>query len=1077
MGVLTTGLYEQLINKLVATKLEALDHDVFYVHSTTLDKTEAARYLAQYLSETIHYALNEITNENRPARQVDLANKIILLLMNELRDQDFSVNLIEAEGKLLEGVFRKLDAPYADLGKRIQEIMPYTRLSQSELFTGSRTGISMESEIKKEILSADRICMLVSFIKWSGIRIFQRELEEFTTRQIDNLSGLSTSRLQIITTSYMGATDLKAIEFLSSLPNTEVKISYNTKHERLHAKAWLFMRNSGFHTGYIGSSNISRAALTNGLEWNIKVTTREIGHIIDKFEKTFETYWNDREFEIYRTKNEFDRDRLSTALKTERTQSGYQDGISTFFDLKPYTFQVDVLEKLQSEREIHHRFRNLIVAATGTGKTIMSAFDFHRFREKNPQARFLFVAHRVEILQQACITYRHILRDSNFGELWVDGQEPSRYDQLFASVFTLKNRLKELPMSENFYDYIVIDEVHHITANSYRPILNRFSPQILLGLTATPERMDGADILEDFDNRIAAEIRLPEALNRKLLSPFQYFGISDTIDLSNVKWTNGRYEIGELTRLYTQNDQRVGQILNNCQKYLTDIHEVKALCFCVSQEHARYMAEKFTSHNLKANYLTSANSTERGGLRQQLLRGDINYLFVVDIFNEGVDIPEIDTVLFLRPTESLTIFLQQLGRGLRIAEGKDCLTVLDFVGNARPEYDFEHKFRALVGRTHTSIIKEIEDDFPNLPLGCSIVLEKQAREVILKNIQLASDLRRPKLLGKIRDFRHQSTLTLSLKNFLTFHQLELKQIYKHKIGSTYMGWSRLCFEAGVHDDFIENQENQLSRFISQRLITTSSLSYFKFLKELIRVDFDLNKLKSGNHSVFSDDEFDLLGLMFHYDVWQESGIELKLKSLQESLFKIGENKTMISELSDVIDILIDQINHTEIPIELGFPMPLMVHGRYTRDQILVAMQLHLFGKKSSNREGVAENKNSNTEALFVTLKKTEMDYSSSTMYEDYAVNEELFHWQSQNATSPESSRGQSYIHHRKNGKAMLLFVREQNKDEYGNTMSYVFLGEVAIVDHQGSKPMNITWKLNELIPGYLLTESRKLAVG
>ena len=717
-----TGLYEQLINKLVSNKLDTLDCQKFHISETSLDKEEASQYLSLYLSETIRYALNEIKEKDRPLRQIEISNKIIKLLAEELKNIDLTDNLIENEGRILEAVFSKSNFPYSNLKDRLKEITPYTRLSQSELFTGNNTGISLESEIKKEILSADEICWLVSFIKFSGIRIFKKELEEFTN---------SGKKLKIITTSYMGATDAKAVEYLSSLPNTEIKVSYNVEHERLHAKAYLFLRNSGFHTGYIGSSNLSRSALTNGLEWNLKVTTQEIGHIIDKFQKTFETYWQDPEFECYEKGK--DQEKLIASLKRQSNQG--VNLITTFFDLKPYPYQEEILSKLDSERIIHNRNKNLLVAATGTGKTVISAFDFKRFKSSNPNPKFLFVAHRKEILEQAQRTFQHVLRDSNFGELWVGGYEPQKYDQLFASVQTLNNRLKKLELAEDFFDYIIVDEVHHIKAESYRPILKRFNPKILLGLTATPERMDGGDITEDFHNKIAAEIRLPEALNRKLLSPFQYFALSDSIDLTSIKWKQGRYDINELTKLYTENDRRLSDILKNCEEYLTDVNDVQALGFCVSQEHARYMAEKFTLVGLKADYLVSSNSVNREELRNKLYRKEINYLFVVDIFNEGVDIPEIDTVLFLRPTESLTIFLQQLGRGLRLAENKDCLTVLDFVGNARPEYDFEHKFRALIGKTHTSVIKEIEDEFPHLPLGCSIVLERKAKEIILKNIK------------------------------------------------------------------------------------------------------------------------------------------------------------------------------------------------------------------------------------------------------------------------------------------------------------------------------------------------------
>jgi superfamily II DNA or RNA helicase len=1047
--VLKEGLYEQLITKLISNKLEELKESNYFISTTVLDRAEASRYLSQYLAETITYALNSITGDDDIVKKIALSNNIIQYLIQMLPGINLSENLIENEGKLLQAVVNKLDFAYPDVAARIKEIMPYTRLSQSELFTGSNAGISLEAEIKKEIRSADEICWLVSFIKFSGIRIFKNELEEFTN---------SGKKLKVITTTYMGATDVKAVEFLAGLKNTEVKVSYNKAHERLHAKAYLFMRNSGFDTGYIGSSNLSRSALTNGLEWNLKVTTREVGHIIGKFKKTFETYWADKEFEYYR--HEMDRERLRTAI--HEGSADELSTITTFFDLKPYPYQQEILEQLKTERQLHLRNRNLLVAATGTGKTVISAFDYRRFKEVNTGARLLFVAHKKEILIQAQETFRHVLRDANFGALWVDGLEPRIFDAVFASIQTLNNRLEQLELSPEYYDFIIVDEVHHIAADSYRPILEKFNPQVMLGLTATPERMDGSDILADFCNVIAAEIRLPEAMNRKLLCPFQYFAVSDSVDLNHLSWSSGRYESKELTRIYTADDRRVAEIISNCEKYLTNMNDVRALGFCVSTDHAKIMAEKFMFAGLKADYLTSENaSSNRDSAKRRLRSKEINYLFVVDIFNEGVDVPELDTVLFLRPTESLTIFLQQLGRGLRLAEGKECLTVLDFVGNANPEYDFEHKFRSLVGRTHTSIAKEIEDDFPHLPLGCSIILEPKAKEVILKNIKAAMNLSRMQILSKLINFKHQSALPLTLNNFLEFHHLSVQDIYKR--GS----WSRLCAEAKVNPTFKEPHESELVRCIG-RLIQCSSTSYFKFILTLIDRNF-----KWSN----SSEEERLFLLMFHYDVWLEAGSKMGFATLEESLGILRKNPVMLLELQQVLRILIQRVNFLEQSLEFNYPMPLKLHARYNRDQILVGLQFHTFLKKSSNREGIALNKKLNSEALFVTLKKSEKDYSPTTLYDDYAISENLFHWQSQNRASPDNPSGQAYILQSTSGRQILLFVREQGQDEYRNTMSYVFLGKAWFVSSTGAKPMNIEWKLEAPMPAYLWRESGKLAVG
>ncbi len=1044
-----TGLYEQLINKVITLKINRLDVDTFYVDKTPLDKSEASKVLSQYLSQVIQYALNQLSGKDSLEQQIKISNRVIKLLSEEIADTDIDENIIATEAKILTAILNKLNADYSDFKSHVKEITPYTRLSHSELFTGNNAGISLESEIKKEILSSDKVSFLVSFIKWTGIRIFEKELIEFTNRG---------GKLQIITTSYMGATDLKAIQFLSELKNTEIKVSYNTSNERLHAKAYLFHRNTGFHTGYIGSSNLSRSALTNGLEWNIKLTTQEVSHLIEKFKKTFETYWEDREFEQFDKK--LHSDKLGQALKQERFGSKSSFNATTLFDIKPYNYQLEILEKLQTERIVHKRFNNLVVAATGTGKTVISAFDFKQFYRKNPDVKLLFVAHRQEILQQAKATFQGVLKDNNFGELWVGGIEPDRYNHVFASVQTLNNQIGSLQLDTDYYDFIIVDEVHHIAASSYRPILKHFNPIILLGLTATPERMDGADILDDFCGVIAAEIRLAEALNRKLLCPFQYFGITDSVDLSSVDWRNGRYVPGQLTKIYTENDRRVGEIITSITKYQNNIHQTRTLAFCVSQQHAEYMAEKFHLAGLRAGYLVSSNSQNRDNIRRQFIQGEINYLFVVDIFNEGIDIPEIDTVLFLRPTESLTVFLQQLGRGLRLADNKDCLTVLDFVGNARSEYDFETKFRAMIGKTNSSVLKELQDDFPHLPLGCSIVLEKKAKEIILSNIKEATSFHKNQLLNKIKNFKHQTDLPLTLKNFIKVNHVPLEVLYKRGC------WTRLLQLANEHPNFDSKHEKDITRGILNKWLACDSFSYLSFILNLANNKFQINlsSLSVKNQQ---------MALMLHYDVWLEKH---SFKNLEQSIQAIGENKALLNEIIEVLELLIDNIDHQEQKIKLPYEQPLMVHSRYTRDQILAAFSLSTFNKKSHNREGVALNKKTNIELLFIDLHKSEEDYSPTTLYNDYAISDTLFHWQSQNATRPDTGKGLDYINHQKIGRHILVFVRPHKRDEYSHTMGYHFLGTAEMVKSYGSKPMNITWRLREPMPAYLLKESAKLAI-
>jgi superfamily II DNA or RNA helicase len=1046
------GVYEQLINQLISDEIDSLPHDQYYVEYVPLKRKDAALFLAQYFSKILQTTFGLLKEDKDSAsNQIELANKLIQLLSSEIKNQGIEENLLLSEGKILKAVFSKINSPYADLEKHVASLLPSTGLRQSELFTGNKSGVSLESEIRKEIESADEIQWIVSFIRFSGLRIFLQGLQEFAKKG---------KKIKIITTTYMGATEPKAIEELAKLPNTEIKISYNTKLERVHAKAYLFLRNTNFNTGYIGSSNISRTALTSGLEWNLKITTQEIPHVIDKFQKTFDTYWNDSEFELFDIN--IHKDKLRNAIDEEK-YSKSENNLSSFFDITPHNFQKEILQRLLSERA-KGNFRNLVIAATGTGKTVISAFDFKQFYVQNPNAKFLFVAHREEILKQALHTYRHILKDQNFGSLWFSGHEPANHNHIFASVQTIANRLSQLNLKADFYDYIVIDEVHHIPAKSYRPILIYFKPKILLGLTATPERMDGEDILFDFGNSISAEIRLPEALNRKLLCPFQYFGISDSIDLSNVSWRKGRYDVNELENIYSEDDRRVIEIIHNCERYLSNLNEVCAIGFCVSKKHAQFMAKKFLEKGLKAADLTSDNSNDRVSLLNKLKTKEINYLFVVDMFNEGVDIPQIDTVLFLRPTDSLTIFLQQMGRGLRLHQGKDCLTILDFVGNSNPEYDFEHKFRAMIGKTHIAVKDEIETDFPHLPLGCSIVLERRAKEIIIANIKKATSSGLRNLIKKIQNFNNSYTLPLSLANLLKFESLDLLNVYKSK-----NTWDFLLSESGIKKDFIPTYfDVQIGRMLGTTWLSTDSISYFEKVRSF---------LKNENDFDFKNAENQIFLLMLFYDIFQYSPSKMGYNIASDGIKEVFKNITLKEEVLSYLEIRINQCECIEKNIHLSSQFPLKVNGRYTRSQILVALKLSTENKKSSNREGVAVNKTSKIEALFVTLDKSQGDYSPTTMYEDYAITENLFHWQSQNSTKPDSLKGLSYIKHLKEGKTILLFVREKNVDENGLTMAYVFLGPAKYLSHEGSQPMSIKWILEEAIPPGLFNESRKLAVG
>jgi superfamily II DNA or RNA helicase/HKD family nuclease len=902
-------------------------------------------------------------------------------------------------------------------------------LNDAALLTNAPDEPRLASELKAEIDSADQVDLLCAFVMWRGVRLLDSALSKITAAGIP---------FRVITTTYIGGTEREALDRLVRDYNAEVRVQYDAARTRLHAKAWLFRRSTGLDTAYVGSSNLSTSALLDGVEWNVRLSNASTPALLRKFEATFDSYWNGSEFEPYNPDS--DRDKLDDALNAARgVRPGDRVTLSiSGLDVRPYPYQQEMLDAIDVERTVHDRHRNLLVAATGTGKTVVAALDYRRLCGSSYRPRLLFVAHRREILEQSLRTYREVMGDGDFGELYVGGARPERWQHVFASIQSLTSYgVHNVPADA--FEVIVIDEFHHAEARTYRRIIDHLAPRELLGLTATPERTDGVDVRSFFDGRTASELRLWDALGADLLCPFHYFVAADGTDLRNITWARGRYDESELSNVFTGNDARARIVLNQLREVVADIGSMRALGFCVSVAHAEYMARVFATAGINARAVSGQTPRhERDQAIADLRSRSVNILFAADLFNEGLDVPEVDTVLFLRPTESATVFLQQLGRGLRRTRDKAVLTVLDFVGYHRKEFNFGRKLRALTGGTRTGIERAVAEGFPFLPPGCQIVMDQTSQAIILDNIRSQIANRWAQIVAELRSYGDQS-----LEGFLEASGLELSDILRRGSHS----WTRLRRDAGLPTEAGSEMEDRLLKRV-RAFSHVDDAQRAAMYQQLLRDD-------SPVYASLSSSEQRIARMLF-YSLWYDGGGHA---SIEDGFTALRSEAAVRRELSAVVDLSFEAARHVtlELPGDLS-RLPLKVHARYQREEILAALDFPR--NPNSFREGVWYSQDLNIDAFFVTLKKSESDYSPTTMYADYPISPELFHWESQSTTSINSSTGQRYV---SGSSSILIFARYEQKDEFG-TAPYLFLGRAHHVSHTGDRPIAITWRLDHAMP-------------
>lgn len=1040
---LDPGLYELLVTTGLAATLGDQAHDAHDRTFADVDAADAPHVLTQHLSTVISRTLSSLPVEE----QIDTANRLLQTIPEVV-----GAETVTSGPQLLTSVTAPMTPP---------PLRPSTPLADVALFTNSRNDPQLGSELRLEMASADHIDLLCAFVQWSGIRVLENSLRAAAERGVP---------IRVLTTTYIGATDRRALDYFVRELGAEVRVNYDSQSTHLHAKAWMFHRKSDFPTAYVGSSNMSRAALVDGLEWNVRLSKHATPTLLDKFSSTFATYWDDPAFAPYDP--DTDAEYLDQMLAKNGARRSDGEVNVSLLDVRPYPHQQIMLDDLQSERETHDRHRNLLIAATGTGKTVIAALDYKRLAAGGPQPSLLFIAHRKEILEQALRTYREVLKDGAFGELFVDGARPTRGRHVFASVQSISREAELERWAPDHFDIVVVDEFHHAEATTYRRLLDHFAPRELLGLTATPERADGVNVANYyFDGRSASELRLWDALKADLLVPFHYFGTADGCDLQGIRFTRGRYDLGQLSAVYTGNDARARIVLQTVADKITDPTRMKALGFCVSVDHAHYMADVFNAAGIPSLALSgeSRSGERREGL-QRLRDGEIACIFAVDIFNEGLDIPMIDTVLMLRPTQSATIFLQQLGRGLRRTEGKAVLTVLDFVGLQHENFRFDLKYRALTGLSRNRLEKSIRNKFPFLPPGSQIVFDEVAEEIVLRNVRQQLRLSTKDLVADVRQHLPEETSPsrYALGSYLHDAERSLADVY---------GSSDRAFQGEKQPASWKALVDWAFPSDAVRVADPEVTPLFKKVANLAHVDdqhrIDRYRELLTAHALPGDLEVDLTAAMLYFTFWpagNSGGIRAgldRLRSLPE----------LVKEVTQILDYRETEIRTLPQPLPGALRIsPLRSHAQYSREELLAGLGLGTLdpGAPGAIREGVKWIPSLRTDALLVTLKKSEADYSPTTLYHDYAINQELFHWESQSTTSTSSPTGLRYQQHREQGSHVVLFVRRAKTGDIG-TEPYTCLGTAQFQSCEGSKPMQIVWKLDRQAPVELYLEARAAA--
>ncbi|MGM0852610.1 MAG: DEAD/DEAH box helicase [Bacillota bacterium] len=928
---------------------------------------------------------------------------------------------------------------------------------ENKLITNSNSG-NLLNELIQSIKECKRFYFSVAFINFSGLQLL---LESLKIAEEKGIKG------QILTSTYLNFTDPKAMEKIKQFENIDLKVFVTDKEIGFHTKVYVFEYEESYKV-IIGSSNITQSALKSNIEWNVEIVTKENGAFIKDILKEYQHLWEKSQ----NADEDFISQYEEFLNKIKQNQKEHQLIFEKAKYIVPNRMQRRAMGNLERLRTYGEN-KALVISATGTGKTYMSAFDVKGFQPK----KLLFLVHREEILKKAKDTFETLIANNGvtFG-LFTGNHKQNSADYLFSTIQTMSRCYVDFHRDE--FDYIIYDEAHHATSPSYQKVMDYFTPEFTLGMTATPERSDQGNVFELFNNNVALEVRLHEALDDELIIPFHYFGITDVegVDLSDVSID----DIAEVTKRLKVNE-RVDFIVEKMNFYGHDGEKRKCLGFCASIEHAEYMAKEFNKRGFKSASLNGGDSIEKRDSYVKSLENnedELEIIFTVDIFNEGVDIPSINSVLMLRPTNSPIVFIQQLGRGLRKHENKSFLTVLDFIGNHSKVFLIAIALNGSRYYDKESLKVAIATGFANIPGATHIQMDEVAQERILEQIDRENFNSMKYLKEEYFEFKklNQGKVPLYLMDYLKYDGapdptkfIDKEKSYLHFVAKVEKD-DRL--KKIILDDIFESILKELSSKLPLKRI-------YEFIILRYLMDHEEITLHAAKHEILKIVEgveeesilhaFENLN-QDYYDSVQKRTKEKLVDHREGRLVKTDafettlENKDYYIFIEDILNYGIFRYEKVYKNKNHGVP-----HFKlYEQYQMVDAALLSNYRKTHSSFRGSGLLTNGNEYFLYIDLHKEE-DIKESINYKDKFIDTKYFQWQTPNSTGQSSERGKNIIFNLQRNINLHLFIRKYKKiDE--KTEPYIYIGKGNVVEYEGEKPITVKMELEHEIPSGLYTE-------